>query len=77
MKHRFCDLNCFECKYSDCLCPDAECVNGLRIDVGLPDEPTELNDEEREARRIYQREWRANHPEKVKYYNSKHYKKER
>ena len=77
MKHRFCDLNCFECKYSDCLCPDHECVNGLHIFVGEVTEVTEIDEEERERRRAYQKAWRAANPEKVKEYNKRHYKREK
>lgn len=74
MKHRFCDLDCFNCKYSDCLCPDAECVNGLDLMrwVGDLDEH-EIDEEEMAKKREYQRAWRAAHPDKVREYNRRKY----
>ena len=70
---RYCDLDCFNCRFPDCSCPDAQCIKGLHVEKYIElEENREIDEEKARARREYQKAWRAAHADRVKAYNEKY-----
>lgn len=67
----FCDRDCFNCKYDDCILPDKECYDKVSYDIEFEAQNEKLCESEvseRNRKREYNRAYRIAHADEIRAY---------